>query len=134
MPGDGNGRLWEDERMIDLETKSELLEDGTCVVSVAGELDMCTAPRFKQTLLSALGNVPASVIIDLTECEFIDSSALGVLIGARERLDGDGLSVGLSIVAPNPTISKVFEITGLDTLFAIHPSRAAAMNGGTRVV
>jgi anti-anti-sigma factor len=134
MAGDGNSRLWEDERMIDLETKSELLEGGTFVVSVAGELDMSTAPRFKQTLLGALDTVPASVIIDLTECEFIDSSALGVLIGARERLDGDGLSVGLSIVAPNPTIRKVFEITGLDTLFAIHPSRAAAMNGGTRVV
>jgi anti-sigma B factor antagonist len=128
------GRLWEDERMIDLETKSELLEDGTCVVSVAGELDMCTAPRFKQTLLGALGNAPASVIVDLTECEFIDSSALGILIGAHKRLDGDGVSVGLSIVTPNPTIRKVFEITGLDTLFAIHPSRAAAMNGGTRVV
>jgi len=40
----------------------------------------------------------------------------------------------LSIVTPNPTIRKVFEITGLDTLFAIHPSRAAAMNGGTRIV
>jgi len=40
----------------------------------------------------------------------------------------------LSIVTPNPTIRKVFEITGLDTLFAIHPSREAAMNGGTRVV
>jgi anti-anti-sigma regulatory factor len=40
----------------------------------------------------------------------------------------------LSIVTPNPTIRKVFEITGLETLFAIHPSRAAAMNGGTRIV
>jgi anti-anti-sigma factor len=79
MAGDGNGRLWENERMIDLETKSELLEGGTCVVSVAGVLDMATAPRFKQTLLGALGDVPASVIIDLTECEFIDSSALGIL-------------------------------------------------------
>ena len=119
--------------MIDLETKCELLEGGTYVVSVAGELDMYTAPRFKQTLLGALGSAPASVIVDLTECEFIDSSALNILIGAREHLDGDGVSVGLSIVTPNPTIRKVFQITGLDTLFAIHPSRAAAMNGGTHV-
>jgi anti-sigma B factor antagonist len=133
MPGDGNGQLWEDERMIDLETKSELLDGGTCVVSVAGELDMSTAPRFKQTLLGALGNAPASVIVDLTECEFIDSSALNIIIGARQRLDGDGVSVGLSIVTPNPTVRRVFEITGLDTMFAIHPSRAAAMNGGTHV-
>jgi hypothetical protein len=49
--------------MVDLETKSELLDGGTCVVSVAGELDMSTASRFKQTLLSALGNAPASVIV-----------------------------------------------------------------------
>jgi anti-anti-sigma factor len=119
--------------MIDLETKSELLEGRTCVVSVAGELDMSTAPRFKQTLLGALGSAPASVIVDLTECEFIDSSALGILIGARERLGGDGVSVGLSIVTPSPTVRKVFEITGLDTLFAIHPSRAAAMNCGAHV-
>jgi anti-anti-sigma regulatory factor len=42
--------------MIDLETKGELLEGGgTCVVSVAGELDLSTAPRFKRTLLAALG-------------------------------------------------------------------------------
>jgi anti-sigma B factor antagonist len=73
------------------------------------------------------------VVIDLTECEFIDSSALNVLVGARKRLDGDGVSVGLSIVTPRPTIRKVFEITGLDPLFAIHPSRAAAMNGGAHV-
>jgi anti-sigma B factor antagonist len=127
-----HGQLWEDERMIDLETKGELLEGGgTCVVSVAGELDLSTAPRFKRTLLAALGNAPASVIVDLTECEFIDSSALNILIGARQRLAGDGVSVGLSIVTPSPTIRKVFEITGLATLFAIHPSRAAAMNGRT---
>jgi anti-anti-sigma factor len=132
MPGDGNGQLWEDERMIDLETKSELLDGGTCVVSVAGELDMSTAPRFKQTLLGALGNAPASVIVDLTECEFIDSSALNIIIGARQRLDGDGVSVGVDRHT-QPDGPQVFEITGLDTMFAIHPSRAAAMNGGTHV-
>ena len=105
MFGDGNGQLWEDERMIDLETKRELLEDGgTCVVSVAGELDLSTAPRFKRTLLAALDDAPASVIVDLTECEFVDSSALNILIGARQRLAGDGVSVGLSIVTPSPTM------------------------------
>jgi anti-anti-sigma regulatory factor len=54
-------------------------------------------------------------------------------MGARKRLDGDGVSVGLSIVIPRPTIRKVFEVTGLDPLFAIHLSRAAAMNGGAHV-
>lgn len=116
--------------MINLETTSELVEGGTCVVSIAGELDTFTAPQLQQTLLDAFDNAPASVIVDLTECEFIDSAALRVLLGARERIDG-GEPVELSIVTPNPTIRKVFEITGLEAIFAIHASRAAAMNGSS---
>jgi anti-sigma B factor antagonist len=114
--------------MIDLETDTELLGDGTCVVSVAGELDLYTAPRFEEELRAAFSAGPSAVIVDLTKCEFIDSTALGVLMRTKKALAAS--ADALSLVTSDHNIRKIFELTGLDRMFAIHGSRAAAMNGG----
>jgi anti-sigma B factor antagonist len=115
--------------MIDLKTETERLQDGTCVVSIEGELDLYTAAGFEQALWVALSDGAAAVIVDLTNCDFLDSTALDILVSVNKRL---GSSAGISIVTADRQIRKIFEITGLDRVFAIHPTRAAAMNSRAR--
>src|SRR5687767_2032780 len=88
------------------------LDDSTHLVAVTGEIDLFTAPEFKQCLAAAIDDGVTSIVVDLTETSFVDSSSLGVLIGAHRRLAArDGT---LTIVATNDAILKTFRITGLD--------------------
>ncbi|MEA2157600.1 MAG: anti-sigma factor antagonist [Solirubrobacteraceae bacterium] len=95
------------------------------VLAVRGEIDLFTAPELKQVLAESIEAGRVRIIVDLTETTFLDSTALGVLIGAVKRLRSrDG---ALAIVNVDENISKTFEITGLDQIFTILPSRAAAV-------
>jgi anti-sigma B factor antagonist len=99
--------------------------DDRHVVSVAGEIDLFTAPELKQRLSSLIDSGRRLLVIDLSETTFLDSTALGALIGAVKRLrahDGE-----LVIVNRDETIAKTFEITGLDQIFTIRPTRAEAL-------
>jgi anti-sigma B factor antagonist len=115
--------------MTTFEVETEVLADGTQVVSVTGELDVRTAPRFERALAVAIVSAPAAVVVDLSDCEFLDSSALTVLVKANNHLDGSG--PGFSLVIPHQHLLKVFEITRLDQVFTIHATRAALSNAGT---
>ena len=117
--------------MKELKTKLELFSDGTYVVSVTGELDLYSAPQLHSELTSLQPRQVRSVIVDLTECEFIDSTALGVLAQANKRLSTS--DVRFSLVAADRNIRRIFEVTGFDRMLTIHPSRAIAMNGGVSV-
>lgn len=117
-------------QMIDFKLETELLADETVVVSVGGELDLHTAPPFEDRILGALENGHARIVIDLTGCEFLDSTALGILVTARKRL-GEHKD-RLVLVAADRNIVKIFELTGLDRTFTIAPTRESALNGATR--
>jgi anti-sigma B factor antagonist len=66
------------------------------------------------------------LVVDLAEVSFIDSTALGVLIGATKRLhSADG---SFAVVCPSEKIGRVFEITGLDQVLAMHTSRDEALS------
>jgi anti-sigma B factor antagonist len=112
---------------IDLTTESHGRD--TVIVSAIGELDIYTAPAFREALANALENGAVTVlVVDLTLTSFLDSSALGVLIGALRRIRERGGQVRIAIpVAP---VRKVFEITSLDQVFELCPSREAALAGG----
>jgi anti-sigma B factor antagonist len=102
-------------------------DDETHVVAVAGEIDLFTSPEFKQRVSAPIDAGRTRVIVDLTETTFIDSSSLGVLIGAHRRLlrlDGR-----LVIVCCSDAIAKTFRITGLDGVFTIVGSLDEALNG-----
>lgn len=85
---------------------------GQCtIVSVAGELDLISAPRLR-TALSALGTEPSEqVIIDLAKLVYIDSVGIGLLVASRRGLGAEGRS--LSIRNPAPQVLRLLEITGL---------------------
>lgn len=117
--------------MTDLKTRSEVFDDGTYVVTVNGELDLYSAPRLESELAKLQQKSVRSVVVDLTECEFIDSTALVLLVKANKRLGA--AQAGFSIVTPDRNIRRIFEITGLDRVLTIHQTRAVAMNGGLRI-
>jgi anti-sigma B factor antagonist len=102
---------------------TETAEGPSVVVSLRGELDVAAAPAVRERLEAAADRA-GSLVVDLTEVTFIDSTALGVLIGIHKRCLASGTSIRL--VVSEPRILKVFEITGLTQLFSIAPSLAEA--------
>ena len=104
---------------------SDPIDDTRQVVAVAGEIDLFTAPELKQKLTDAIEGGKSRIVVDLTDTSFLDSTALGVLIGAVKRLrTRDG---ALVIVNVDQNIAKTFEITGLDQIFTIRPTRDEAV-------
>jgi anti-sigma B factor antagonist len=95
------------------------------VIALTGEVDLYTAPEFKQQLIESIDLGAKHVIVDLTDTTFIDSTTLGVLVGGVKRLRPDGGE--LSVVCSDRNITKIFEITGLNRIFPIHGTRADAL-------
>jgi anti-sigma B factor antagonist len=100
-------------------------EAGHHVIAARGEIDLFTAPDLKQVLTDAIEGGEHRVVIDLSEVSFLDSTALGVLIGAVKRLRSRGGA--LAIVNTDSSIAKTFEITGLDQIFTILGTRKEAL-------
>lgn len=100
-------------------------DDGLLVVEVSGEVDLFTAPDLKSAITDGIDAGSEKVVVDLSKTTFLDSTALGVLIGAVKRLRANGGS--LTIVNTDENIAKTFEITGLDQIFSIHTTRDAAV-------
>jgi anti-sigma B factor antagonist len=103
----------------------ESLSDGARVIAVRGEIDLFTAPALKDALGEAIEGGVDRIVVDLSETGFLDSTGLGVLIGALKRLRArDGL---LTIVNVDESIAKTFEITSLDQILTICASRDDAI-------
>ena len=114
---------------MNFDVNTEKLSDEQFVISLAGEVDLYTAPEFKQQLLDVIDQGAKEVIVDLTSTTFIDSTTLGVLVGGVKRLrTNEGQ---LALVCSDRNITKIFEITGLDRVFTIHETRDAALSAGS---
>lgn len=112
--------------MIDLGL--DLVErDGWAVLAVSGEVDVATAPRLRERLIELVNSGRHRIVVDLSGVEFLDSTGLGVLVGALKRVrthDGE-----LALVCAEPRILKVFEITGLTKVFTMFGSVDEAVAG-----
>jgi len=95
-----------------------------CVVKLGGELDLYNAQQVRQALTDACADSPARVVVDLSEVEFIDSTALGVLIESRSRLDNRRAFL---LAAPGLETRRALEISGLDRHFTVHESVSEAL-------
>jgi anti-sigma B factor antagonist len=111
--------------LVNFAVTTEQLNGDAYVISLSGEVDLYTAPEFKQKLLDVIAEGGRSVIIDFTDTTFIDSTTLGVLVSGVKRLREAGGQ--LFLVCGDRNITKIFEITGLDRVFPIHPTRSAAV-------
>jgi anti-sigma B factor antagonist len=98
------------------------------VLVVSGEVDIATAPNLREKLHSLLADGRLHVIIDLDEVTFLDSTALGVLVGVLKRARTEGGE--LRLVCNQPRVRKVFEITRLDSAFDLCSSVDEAIKSG----
>jgi anti-sigma B factor antagonist len=105
---------------------------GYLVLDVAGEIDVYTAPQLRERLIALVEGGARHVVVNLDRVEFLDSTGLGVLVGALKRLRGVGGE--LFLVCAQERLLKIFRITGLDRVFTLYESvdaaTAAGPNGG----
>lgn len=98
---------------------------GLPVLCVSGEIDIYTAPLFKQAVVNLVSEGNRDVIIDLSKVTFMDSSGFGTLLGATKRLRPVG--GGLHLASPNSTIQRMLRLTRLDTIMQIYDTTQAAV-------
>jgi len=109
---------------MDLDVETGTVGDAS-LLSLRGEIDVYTAPRLRQAIIDLVEGGATRIVVDMEKVDFLDSTGLGVLVGGLKRVrvkDGS-----LSIVTTQDKILKIFDITGLNRVFAIHASVDAAV-------
>jgi len=109
------------------EVKVGELERGVRTISVQGELDLSTAPELEGPLEQVLEAGDGSLLIDLSGCEFIDSTGIALIVRAWQRLDSGENGRGLVICSQNDQVRRVLEITGLELSIPVHTTRDEAL-------
>lgn len=95
----------------------ERVDEGVAVITVVGEIDVATAPQLRESLHRVIARGQSTVVLDMLAVTFLDSTALGVLVGGLKRcreLGGE-----LHVVVADARIRKIFEITGLNKVFPL---------------
>ena len=95
------------------------------IVEVAGEVDVYTAAILREKLADLIDADHTDLVVDLTGVGFLDSTGLGVLVGALKKIRGFGGR--LQLVIDQEKVMKVFRITALTQVFTIHDSLEAAL-------
>lgn len=90
------------------------------VIEVAGEIDVYTAPKLREAVVGVIDAGHTTLVIDIENVAFLDSTGLGVLVGALKRVRAEGGS--LDIICTSERLMRIFEITGLDKVFGLHTS------------
>jgi anti-sigma B factor antagonist len=98
--------------------------DGVELLLVEGELDIATAPRLITALNNAVQEVLHSLVVDLSDCGFMDSTGLALLINAHRRLARR--SKGFAVVCPPGPLRRVFEVTDMVDTLHVCPDRESA--------
>src|SRR5512143_4150929 len=112
------------EEYVDLSLTTRTEGDHT-IVSVAGEIDVYTAPKLREQLIDLVSSGAYHLIVDMEGVDFLDSTGLGVLVGGLKRVRAhDG---SLRLVCTQERILKIFRITGLTKVFPIHTTVADAV-------
>ena len=98
--------------------------NGAVIVHLVGELDLYNAPEVRETLLELCAEKPERLVVDLSDVDFVDSTALGVLIEARTRLEN---RQSFLLAAPGRETHRALTISGLDQHLSVHDSVDAAL-------
>jgi anti-anti-sigma factor len=100
-------------------------EAGKIVIAVEGELDMNTAPLLKRELETATAGPGASILLDLSGCEFIDSTGIALIVKTWQGLEGEGR---FALCGVGDQVKRVLDITGLESTIPSHASREEALS------
>jgi anti-sigma B factor antagonist len=99
--------------------------DGALLVMASGELDLAAAPRLATVLSMATSSSEPTVVLDLAEVDFIDSTALGAIMHASTEAEAAGKQ--MLVVAHEGPVRRLLEITNLTGRFRVYPSREDAL-------
>jgi anti-sigma B factor antagonist len=109
---------------IRLETSLRQRE-GLQVLDVVGEIDVYTAPQFKDAVNGVIASGQKHLVINMERVTYMDSSGFGTLLSATKRLRPDGGTVNL--VKCNSPITRMLRITRLNTIFGTYSSEEEAV-------
>lgn len=116
--------------VVPFEIENGPLGDGLRVLAIRGELDLDTAPTLEREIEAIDPEQVSGLVIDLKHCEFIDSTGVALLVRAWKRLDLVAAAGGrgrVVLCCPSPQVSRVLEITGLESSISVHPAREDAL-------
>jgi len=99
--------------------------DETVVILVEGELDMSTAAQLERELEAPLADSDSALLIDLSRCEFIDSTGIALIVRAWQQRDSEGR---FALCGAGDQVKRVLDITGLESTIPTHPSREEALS------
>ncbi|QDI92475.1 anti-sigma factor antagonist [Salicibibacter halophilus] len=108
---------------MNLDVKTETLAN-EMKMFVSGEIDTYTAPQLKEALMPLAGKPGATVTVDLGGVDYIDSTGLGIFVGALKAADQNNGT--LRLVSLNERVQRLFSITGLDEVIDIEERRESA--------
>lgn len=104
--------------MSNLPHITKIEDDGVVVLAPVGEFDISSVDLMRETFLEAVTADSNRLVIDLTRTTFLDSMALGAIIGANRR--ASGLGGWVRLVGPQPGVRKILHITSLDKVFGLY--------------
>ncbi|GFE49167.1 anti-sigma factor antagonist [Roseobacter cerasinus] len=108
---------------MQLSTKTE---EQLRIVSVRGErIDAAVALEFKDAMRVQTEDGPKTVVLDLSEVQFIDSSGLGAIVAAMKNL---GMDRKMALAGLTPTVARVFQLTRMDSVFSVFPTLDGALD------
>lgn len=97
--------------------KSVRSEGTATVVSLTGDVDLHSSPEVHRVLVMVAGEEPARIVLDLADVTYMDSSGVGTIVEVFRRVQAYGGR--LIVVAPNPRVRSLFQITQLERIFTI---------------
>jgi len=109
---------------MNLEVQTQSVNTNTAIIAITGEMDVYTTPQVKDAMLALLEKGYYHLIVNLQQTEYLDSTALGVLVGTLKRVRERGGD--LRLVAPQPKIRRLLEITRLIKVFSIDATEEQA--------
>ncbi|HEY1285943.1 MAG TPA: STAS domain-containing protein [Solirubrobacterales bacterium] len=112
------------------DARFEELEGGIRTFTVCGELDMNTAPELAQLLEENVSGPEGAVMLDLTQCEFIDSTGIALIVRTWQQVDRDAGGEGsgrMVICCSNHQVLRLLKITGVDSSISLYDGREAAL-------
>jgi anti-sigma B factor antagonist len=110
------------EDIPQFEIDSHLGPDGVCVVRIAGEVDMSHEEELRAELQSAVDADTTGIVVDLTGCEFIDSTGVRALLLSREAQRSEHGPNGLAVAASSKQILRILSVMGVDQVIPVRPT------------
>ncbi len=109
--------------LADTMTTTVSVRDEATVLTVAGEVDLATAPALENAIDATLGGKPTALVIDLSDVSFLASAGMAALVAAHQRA-GD---TRIAVVADGPATGRQLKMTNLDQVFALFPTLDEAL-------